>query len=94
MLIQSPTAKDAHINTIDDYELQVDLHWATYVQRLRDGAWGDHVAIQGICDMFNTTVHVLSSQNPNMIHILPRSYISCDLTTQAWMLIVILWLAW
>ena len=45
------------------------------MKRLRDDAWGDHIAIQGICDIFNVTVNVLSSQNPNMISILPRSYI-------------------
>ena len=56
----------------------MDLSWAKYVQRLRDGAWGDHIAIQGICDMFNFTVHILSSANPTMIPILPRSYITCD----------------
>ena len=43
-----PAAQDAYIDTIDDHELQVDLHWAKYVQWLRDGAWGDHIAIQGI----------------------------------------------
>ena len=39
---------------------------------------GVTTAIQGICDMFNVTVHVLSSQNPTMVTILPRSYIVCD----------------
>ena len=75
---EPPTAQDAHIETIADPELKVDLSWAKYVQRLRDGAWGDHIAIQGICDMFNVTVHILSSANPTMIPILPRSYITCD----------------
>ena len=28
--------------------------------------------------MFNVTVYILSSQNPTMTPILPRSYISCD----------------
>ena len=31
-----------------------------------------------MCDMFNVTVHILSSANPTMIPIFPRSYISCD----------------
>ena len=75
---EPPTAQDAHIETIDDHKLQVDLRWAKYVQRLRDGAWGDNIAVQGMCDMFNVTVHILSSANPTMIPVLPRSYISCD----------------
>ena len=72
---EPPTAQDAYIDTIADHELQTELRWAKYVQRLRDGAWGDHIAIQGICDMFNVTVNVLSSQTSTMIPILPRSYI-------------------
>ena len=52
----------------------MELRWAKYVQRLKDGAWGDHIAIQGICDLFNVTVNVLSSQNVTMTPILPRSY--------------------
>ena len=39
---------------------------------------GDHIAIQSICDMFNVTVNVLSSQNPTMISILPRTYTKYD----------------
>ena len=56
----------------------MELRWVKYVQRLKDGAWGDHIAIQGICDMFNVTVSVLSSQNLTMTPILPRSYIKYD----------------
>ena len=45
---EPPAAQDTHIETIADHEVQVDLRWAKYVQRLRDGAWGDHIAIQGM----------------------------------------------
>ena len=75
---EPPTAQDDQIETIADHELQVDLRFEKNVQRLKDGAWGDHIAIQGICDMFNVTVNVLSSQNPTMTPILPRSYIKYD----------------
>lgn len=73
---EPPTTQDAQIEMIADHELQTELRWEKCVQRLRDDAWGDHIAIQGICDMFNVTVNVLSSQNPNMIPILPRTYIN------------------
>ena len=36
----------------------------------------DHTVIQGICDVFDVTVNVLSSQTLTMTPILPRSYIS------------------
>jgi hypothetical protein len=54
---------------------KVELRWAKYVQRLKDGAWGDHITIQGICDMFNVTVYVWSSLNRTMT---PRNYIQYD----------------
>ena len=75
---EPPTAQDEQIETLADHELQVELRWEKYVQRLKDGAWGDHIAIQGICDMFNVTVNVLSSQNLTMTPILPRTYIKYD----------------
>ena len=46
-----PTAQDERIKTIADHELQVELRWTNYVQRLKGGAWGDLIAIQGICDL-------------------------------------------
>ena len=67
ILTEPPTAQDEQIETIADHELQVELRWAKYVQRLKDGAWGDHIAIQSICGMFNVTVNVLSSQNSRLI---------------------------
>ena len=75
---EPPSVQDAYIETVADLELQTELRWAKYVQRLRDGAWGDHIAIQGTCDMLNVTVNVLNSQNLSMIPILPRSYIKYD----------------
>ena len=48
---EPPTAQDAYIETTADHELQMELHWANYVQRLKDGAWGDHIAVQSICEM-------------------------------------------
>ena len=35
---EPPTAQDERIETIADHELQVELRWAKYVQRLKDGA--------------------------------------------------------
>ena len=75
---EPPDAQDAHIDTIANHDLQTELRWAKYLKRLKNGAWGDHIAIQGICDKFNVTVNVLSSQNPTMIPILPRTYIKYD----------------
>jgi hypothetical protein len=49
---EPPDAQDAHIEKIIDHELQTELRWAKYLKRLRDGAWGDHIAIQSIFDIY------------------------------------------
>lgn len=43
----SPLEQDAYIDTIADTEQQARLRWQSYLNRLRTGAWGDHIAIQG-----------------------------------------------
>ena len=48
---EPPDDQDAYIETVTDHELQTELRWAKYLKRLRDGAWGDHITIQGICDV-------------------------------------------
>ena len=65
--------EDAFIDTICDSKLQVRLRWGRYIHRLRNGAWGDHVAIQGIANEFNVAVNVLTSRHSNMIRIVPRN---------------------
>ena len=56
----------------------MELRWENYAHRLKNGDWGYHTAIQGICDMCNVTINVLSSQNPTMTPILPRNYTKFD----------------
>ena len=70
---EAPTAEDAYISTIIDPEFQAQLCWEKYLSRLRDGAWGDHIVIQGICNMFNININVLSTQTPTMIPNVPMS---------------------
>ena len=50
---EAPSDEDAFIDKVHDPEQQVQLRWERYVHRLRNGAWGDHVAIQGISNVFN-----------------------------------------
>ena len=52
---EPPTAQDEYTETIADDELQIKLQLARYVQRLKDGAWSDHIVIQSIYGMFNVT---------------------------------------
>ena len=36
------------IDAISDPEQQAKLRWANCLDRLRNGVWGDHMAVQGI----------------------------------------------
>ena len=74
---EPPTTDDAYINTITDIvadpELQVQLRWEKYLNRLRNGAWGDHTTLQGIANMLSVRINVLSTQYPTMLSIAPSS---------------------
>ena len=56
---EAPTAEDARIAVVADPVVRVQQRWERYLQRLGDGAWCDNIAIQGVCNMLNITVHVL-----------------------------------
>ena len=60
----APTKEDTYIASIADPEMQTELRWKKYVQKLQDGGWGDHVAMQAIADMLSLTITVLSSDYP------------------------------
>ena len=68
---EAPSDEDAFIDTVHDPE-EVQLRWERYIHRLRNGAWGDHVVIQGISNEFNVAINVLSSEHSNMVRIVPR----------------------
>ena len=80
---EAPDDDDA---LIDDPEQQMQLRFKKYVRRLRRGAWGDHIAIQGISNHFNIAINVMSSEHSQMFRVVPRNgtvehevYIGCIL---------------
>ena len=73
---ETPNDHDAYVGTIVDPGQQVELRWANYINRLRNGAWGDHIAIQGMSNVFNIAVNVISSENPGIICIVPMNSLS------------------
>jgi hypothetical protein len=70
---EPPTIEDDYIATVSDPDLQTELRWQRYLKRLLNGAWGDHVALQGLCEMLNISAHILSTQNPVMVDIVPST---------------------
>ena len=67
---EQPTAEDEHINSVADPQLQTELRWSKYLRCLRQGAWGDHITMQGIADMLCVKINVLSSHHP-MLSVTP-----------------------
>ena len=60
---EPPTQEDECIDSIADPEL---LRWQKYLRCLKQGAWGDNIAMQAISDMLSVTINILSS---------PQSYV-------------------
>ena len=70
---EAPTAVDDYISTIDDPDTRAQLRWLRYLERLHNDAWGDNIAIQGICEMLSVTINVLSMHNPSIVSVTPSS---------------------
>ena len=68
---EPPTA-DEYISSVADPQLRLQLEWEKYLSRLRNGAWGDHIALQGIADMLHVTINVLCSHSPT-VTVTPRN---------------------
>ena len=71
------TKEDEFINSITDPQLQTELRWQKYLRCLKQGAWGDNVAMQAVSDMLSVTIHVLSSHYP-MYSVTPQNQCATD----------------
>ena len=70
---EPPTQEDIYIASIADPQLQTELRWQKYLRCLKQGAWGDNIAMQAISDMLSVTINVLSSHYP-MYSVTPRNH--------------------
>ena len=58
--------------TFDDVQLHQPLRWLQYLEGLNAGAWGDHIAVQGLADadadadVFHVDNHIISTISPDM----------------------------
>ena len=48
---EAPTEEDAHISAIEDEDTRAELQWIKYLERLKEGAWGDHLTVQALANM-------------------------------------------
>ncbi len=61
------------INSTAEAILSVEHKWDVYVDLLKNGAWGDHITVQGICNMLNITINVSSTVGENVTVVSPTS---------------------
>ena len=55
----APDEYDGYISLMNNYEEQSQFRWERYLDRLSNGAWGDHIALQGISNMLKITIEIL-----------------------------------
>ena len=57
-----------------DTEIQSDLdahsddpecRWRSYLRRLKAGAWGENLTVQGLCEMLDCNLNIISTQLPD-----------------------------
>ena len=59
---EAPNAVDASIFSVADPDTRSQLGYARYVDKVRSGAWGDHVVIAAIADMFHVTINAVHAR--------------------------------
>ena len=70
---EQPTDYDYALSAVENPAARTELRWQRYLDRLAHGAWGDHVAIQGIAEMLEITVTVLVTNTRTITHVTPSS---------------------
>ena len=63
---ERPSEQDDIISSVDDVRLRQQQRWLQYLERLNAGAWGDHIAVQGLADMLHVDIQIISTINPDM----------------------------
>ena len=76
---EQPTTEDEYINSVADPQLETKLRWDKYLRCLRQGAWGDHITMQGIADMLSVKINVLSSHHPMLLVTPSNTSAECEI---------------
>ena len=56
---EAPDEVDTCIALMSDCEEQSQFRWERYLHGLSNGAWGDHIALQGISNIFKISIQIL-----------------------------------
>ena len=64
----NPVRGDVHyrdfVEQPDEQSTDLDYNWQRYLTDLRASAWGENIAVQGLCEMLNCNIFILSTDVP------------------------------
>jgi hypothetical protein len=71
---ERPTAEDQMINCIDDLQVQQQMRFMRFLDKIENGSlWGEHIAVQGLADLFSMTIHIIKSDWNDMNPVAPAN---------------------
>ncbi|XP_019628628.1 PREDICTED: uncharacterized protein LOC109473188 [Branchiostoma belcheri] len=72
--VEQPEEVDFDIAHISDPVERQTAKWNRYIDRLANGAWADHVAIQALADMMDIEIQILGTLNPDSMTIIQPAH--------------------
>ena len=70
---EEATVMDHYVEQVASESDREELRWQRYLQDMEEGAWADHIAVQGMADMLSMAIRVIATQNPETPLIKPKS---------------------
>ena len=70
---EQATVMDHYVEQVPSEPDREELRWQRYLQDMEEGAWADHIAVQGMADMLSMAIRVIATQNPDTPLIKPKS---------------------
>ena len=62
-----------YIESLSNPIVQHEIRWQEYLRQLRQGAWGDKIAIADMCDLFDVIINEFWARQAGTIKTLPCS---------------------
>ncbi len=65
--VEPPDMYDAEIERMQDPQARQHARWRRYLDRLEQGAWADHITVQGVAEMLHININVLNTITPDYV---------------------------
>ena len=63
LILPTTIAPDRYIASLSDPSTESMLSWLRYLEQVISGAWGDHVVVAALANMFNVTINVVHARH-------------------------------